>query len=176
MKRRFADGGETDPDLEAANASEDPIAYMNKAKRWTETEEAPTKRKVVTKEELAKSGLSLRDYMNKQQGLTRRRTPYSGTGGSGGGRGPTAEELQTRNQSYETPYDRRNRENQSAGITPSALMERAKSAPVRRQGTALADLSSRMTSPKTLLPVQKYAKGGSIDGCAQRGKTKGRYL
>ena len=27
---------------------------------------------VVTKEELAKSGLSLRDYMNKQQGLTRR--------------------------------------------------------------------------------------------------------
>lgn len=30
------------------------------------------KPKVVTKEELAKSGLSLRDYMNKQQGLTRR--------------------------------------------------------------------------------------------------------
>jgi len=27
---------------------------------------------IVTKEELAKSGLSLRDYMNKQQGLTRR--------------------------------------------------------------------------------------------------------
>jgi hypothetical protein len=30
------------------------------------------KAKVVTKEELEKSGLSLRDYMNKQQGLTRR--------------------------------------------------------------------------------------------------------
>jgi len=28
--------------------------------------------KIVTKEELEKSGLSLRDYMNKQQGLTRR--------------------------------------------------------------------------------------------------------
>ena len=28
--------------------------------------------KIVTKEELAKSGLGLRDYMNKQQGLTRR--------------------------------------------------------------------------------------------------------
>jgi hypothetical protein len=27
---------------------------------------------VVTKEELEKSGMSLRDYMNKQQGLTRR--------------------------------------------------------------------------------------------------------
>ena len=30
------------------------------------------KPKIVTKEELAASGLSLRDYMNKQQGLTRR--------------------------------------------------------------------------------------------------------
>ena len=86
--RKFAEGGETDPDLEAANASDDPIAYMNKAKRG-----------VVTKEELEKSGLSLRDYMNKQQGLTRRSTPYTGTGGSGGGRGPTAEEL----ASYKPP-------------------------------------------------------------------------
>lgn len=92
--RKFAEGGETDPDLEAANASDDPIAYMNKAKRWTDTEEAPAKRGVVTKEELEKSGLSLRDYMNKQQGLTRRSTPYTGAGGSGGGRGPTAEEMQ----------------------------------------------------------------------------------
>lgn len=33
---------------------------------------APKKAPIVTKEELAKSGLSLRDYMNKQQGLTRR--------------------------------------------------------------------------------------------------------
>ena len=33
---------------------------------------AKPKANVVTKEELAKSGLSLRDYMNKQQGLTRR--------------------------------------------------------------------------------------------------------
>lgn len=36
---------------------------------------------IVTKEELAKSGLSLRDYMNKQQGLTRRggATPVADT-------------------------------------------------------------------------------------------------
>ncbi len=33
---------------------------------------SPAKPKMVTKEELAKSGLSLRDYLNKQQGLTRR--------------------------------------------------------------------------------------------------------
>ena len=34
---------------------------------------AAFKPKTVTKEELAKSGMSLRDYMNKQQGLTRRK-------------------------------------------------------------------------------------------------------
>ena len=33
----------------------------------------PSKPAIVTKEELAKSGMSLRDYMNKQQGLTRRK-------------------------------------------------------------------------------------------------------
>jgi len=33
----------------------------------------PKKPAIVTKEELAKSGMSLRDYMNKQQGLTRRK-------------------------------------------------------------------------------------------------------
>lgn len=39
----------------------------------------PTRNKVVTKEELAKSGMSLRDYMNKQQGLTRRGAPAADT-------------------------------------------------------------------------------------------------
>ena len=40
---------------------------------------APSKPPIVTKEELDKSGLSLRDYMNKQQGLTRRESPKSVT-------------------------------------------------------------------------------------------------
>ena len=43
------------------------------------------KPKVVTKEELAKSGLSLRDYMNQQQGLTRR----GGSASSSGSRAPS---------------------------------------------------------------------------------------
>jgi hypothetical protein len=37
----------------------------------------PSKSAVVTKEELEKSGMSLRDYMNKQQGLTRRKDSKS---------------------------------------------------------------------------------------------------
>ncbi len=36
---------------------------------------APTRNKVVTKEQLQASNLSLRDYMNQQQGLTRRGSP-----------------------------------------------------------------------------------------------------
>lgn len=68
--------GEFGSDVDAANETDDPIAALNKSRGWTDTEEAPAKvapkRNIVTKEELAKSGLSLRDYMNKQQGLTRR--------------------------------------------------------------------------------------------------------
>lgn len=45
-------------------------AAMDAAGRFVES---GPKAKVVTKEELAKSGLSLRDYLNKQQGLTRRK-------------------------------------------------------------------------------------------------------
>ena len=46
---------------------------------------AVKKAPVVTKEELAKSGLSLRDYMNKQQGLTRRGESSSATAPAMGG-------------------------------------------------------------------------------------------
>ena len=48
--------------------AEAPAYGMTLADRQTPRAKTP----IVTKEELAKSGLSLRDYMNKQQGLTRR--------------------------------------------------------------------------------------------------------
>ena len=58
------DVDERDRRLESAGRSRrtEPVAKTEPAKK------AP----VVTKEELEKSGLSLRDYMNKQKGLTRR--------------------------------------------------------------------------------------------------------
>jgi hypothetical protein len=39
-------------------------------------------------------------------------------------------------------------------------------------------LSTAGLNPKTLLPEQRYAKGGSVrgGGCEQRGKTKGRFV
>lgn len=87
-KRKFADGGEI---TEGQNPNIDDETRARAMKFVADN--AATKPRTVTKEELAKSGLSLRDYMNKQQGLTRRSTPYSGTGGSGGGRGPSADEM-----------------------------------------------------------------------------------
>ena len=64
---------------------------------------AAKKAPIVTKEELAKSGLSLRDYMNKQQGLTRRgesiKAAPTGGSGRGGQGGPTAEQNASRYKS-----------------------------------------------------------------------------
>jgi hypothetical protein len=84
----------TQDDLDAANASDDPIATLASRK------EAKSKPKIVTKEQLAASGLSLRDYLNKERGLTRRdgspveTTKSASTGSGRGGRGgPTADEL-----------------------------------------------------------------------------------
>jgi type II secretory pathway component HofQ len=54
---------------EGANISEgERVSNMPASAKPAKAEKA----KVVTKEELEKSGLSLRDYLNKQQGLTRR--------------------------------------------------------------------------------------------------------
>ena len=50
------------------------IAKAKKMGKKTFRDKRGKKLAAVTKEELAKSGLSLRDYLNKQRGLTRRKT------------------------------------------------------------------------------------------------------
>lgn len=87
--KRYAEGDvvyEDDPydEMEIANRRTDRTLTPNErgAAGTSETVfpiEKP-KAKMVTKEELAKSGLSLRDYMNKQQGLTRRGSSAPDTG------------------------------------------------------------------------------------------------
>jgi hypothetical protein len=78
MKRRkFDEGGSTD-DLEAANKSEESQAIANEArgeailKKMRDAENAPKAKRIVSKKELEESGLSLRDFLNKERGLTRR--------------------------------------------------------------------------------------------------------
>ncbi len=67
--RKFGDGGETVDLVEpGSNSADDSAREFAKPGRFS-----GSKPKIVTKEELAKSGLSLREYMNKQQGLTPRK-------------------------------------------------------------------------------------------------------
>lgn len=64
-----ADKAKEDADFAAEEArSKTARAVAGAPAKKTPAKKAP----IVTKEELAKSGLSLRDYMNKQRGLTRR--------------------------------------------------------------------------------------------------------
>jgi hypothetical protein len=122
---------------------------------------------MVTKEELARSGLSLRDYMNQQLGLTRRggmRRPNADYGNEGrriapmnadyGNEGRSAAPMNANygNEGrystkpivkYETPYDRMNRQNRERGLA---------------KGGKVSSASSRG------------------DGIAKRGKTKGRMV
>lgn len=66
--RSFAGTPEND-----SNAGMAPEAGMMEKEPEENFKSTPrAKAPIVTKEQLAKSGLSLRDYMNKQQGLTRR--------------------------------------------------------------------------------------------------------
>ena len=138
------------------------------AEEKSESAPAPAKKApIVTKEELAASGLSLRDYLNKQQGLTRR-----------GESAPA-----------KTPNDRAESRATRDSMAKSDL-ESGKST-VQRQDTAKAskrpgvDLRSPMSALRSLASGIKrgggsYASGGSVssaskraDGCAVKGKTRG---
>jgi hypothetical protein len=148
----------------------------------TDTEETPkftpkaaAKPKVVTKEELAKSGLSLRDYMNKQQGLTRK----------GGSSAPdTGDETDRLASRFKKPP-----------LRQETMRERAESYNAKRFAQKAEDAAKssipRNTQDRILTGIKKKAdenkfmgstglKGGGkvssaskrADGCAIRGKTK----
>jgi hypothetical protein len=183
--KRFADGGEIDgPDVETS-----PV-YMASAKgedlppMEEEPVKAKPKSKMVTKEELAKSGLSLRDYMNKQQGLTRRdgakpsATRSKLSGGSAGAKGPTAAEL----DSYKSMPKRL--------LAPESAPVKKMTAPKRgaasvedttpRRGITRINPDDLKGSMKGMGGASGFAKGGSAsaarrgDGIASKGKTRGR--
>jgi len=126
----------------------------------------------VTKEELDASGLSLRDYMNKQKGLTRRdgsapaKAPSSKAGpsatpsaGSQMGPGSSA----TKNTESEKPQE------DFASIKNMLANRRAR---IARDNAALE------SGMKKGGKVKKMASGGSAssraDGIASKGKTRGK--
>jgi hypothetical protein len=85
-KRKFAKGGTPDNYAQAIaegrNAVYDPEDSSGSyAKAMLGESSKPSKPRIVSKEELEKSGLSLRDFLNKERGLTRRKSEKDPTAG-----------------------------------------------------------------------------------------------
>lgn len=181
----------------------------------------------VTKEELEASGLSLRDYMNKQLGLKRRggSTPTASTAKTAASTSgnstsetskvdptfdPAAASSETLANSMRKSQVRQAASDASGETAKTnakveaankltdkdfgsleniqrrkAVMDTVKNIP-SAIGDYVSSLGAREQKHGTYVKdgkVVKYAKGGSVsstssrgDGCAQRGKTKGRYL
>jgi hypothetical protein len=112
-----------------------------------------TKPAIVTKEELEKSGMSLRDYMNKQKGLTRRKEKDSTADDSS-----DASTRDTRTPRYTPPGSAPKQTTQKP--KPKVFMPKA---------------------PDNKFPGSKFKSGGSVssasrraDGIATKGKTRGK--
>jgi hypothetical protein len=154
MKEAYDEGAP-----ERANSSMDSQAIMNEAKGDTMLKamrDKAAKPKMVTKEELAKSGLSLRDYMNKQQGLKPR-----------GSAAPKVEAAKPAPSSM----------SMKDSITKEAIDS------IKASGRKYPDMSALQAPAKRAgmtAMEPRMAKGGSAssraDGIASKGKTRGTIV
>jgi hypothetical protein len=117
---------------------------------------APAKSSQVSKAELEKSGMSLRDYLNKQQGLTRKESAKESVKESVKAAMPDAEILEAKRVARYTP----------PGSAPKQSMGR------QRQPFMPGDVDNSF-------PGAKFKGGGKVrsasaraDGIAIRGKTR----
>lgn len=185
--RRFVEGGVTDEDLQAANASEDPIETLNARKGWTggqETAEPAAPRKQSFKEAFAEArrggGKTFewngKKYTTEMAG-EKSAAPKTAARAAAPDTGDEMARLRARapapKPKYETPYDRMNRRNREEAAA------RASSQP-SGQDRILRNVRPGEVNPKTLLPTG-MKKGGSVskassraDGIAMRGKTRGK--
>jgi len=109
---------------------------------------APVKSAKVTKEELEKSGLSLRDYLNKQQGLTRKESAKAAV--------PDAEMLEKKRGARYTP----------PGSAPKQSMGR------QRQPFMPGDVDNSFPGAKFKEGGKVRSASARADGIAIRGKTR----
>lgn len=146
------------------------------------TPKSTAKSKFVSKKELEESGLSLRDYLNKQQGLTRRGDSATKVRDTGDEVDRLANRYKKQSPKYETPYDRMNRTNREAGIDFDSVVDKVKK---RIAGASDGGQDRILTGIKKKSDENKFIgstgmkSGGSVssaskraDGCAIRGKTR----
>lgn len=146
------------------------------------TPKSAAKSKSVSKKELEESGLSLRDYLNKQQGLTRRGDSATKVRDTGDEVDRLANRYKKQSPKYETSYDRMNRTNREAGIDFDSVVDKVKK---RITGASDSGQDRILTGMKKKSDENKFMgstnmkSGGSVssaskraDGCAIRGKTR----
>jgi hypothetical protein len=188
MRKFVEGGGTTEEDTTDYTGGQEAPPMSSSAAEEAPAPKAKAAPKMVTKEELAKSGLSLRDYLNKQQGLTRRGEAIAPAAAA-----PSRAGMQDALNTANKPF---------ADTKRPGMMSRMREADKAIKGVrepevkAKAPAESRLTrgsfddrdiDPKTLLPrkrssgASRYAAGGSVgsasrraDGIAAKGKTRGR--
>jgi hypothetical protein len=126
------------------------------------------KERIVSKKELEESGLSLRDFLNKEKGLTRK-----------------APEGMTREYKPRDASDQESKKSISAEAGTSRGSRNFAGAGRGESGGASPDMLSRFNAGKPGYDEAgtAYKKGGKVssassraDGCAVKGKTKGRMI
>jgi hypothetical protein len=167
--KRYEEGGDVE---EAANASAESQDIARSMEAGPKNEEAPKaekpKSRTVSKKELEDSGLSLRDYLNRERGLKRR--------------GESKAKEEPKKASYETPYDRMNRTNREAGVDFDSMVGKLKSritgAPNSGQDRILTGIKKNAGENK-FMGKTGMKSGGSVstasrraDGIATKGKTR----
>ena len=159
MKRkRYDEGGDV---MEAANASQESQDIARSMGAGPKNEEAPkaSKPRVVSKKELEDSGMSLRDYLNRERGLTRR----------GESKPKEAPVNVTQSKEYAPGTSILDRSQADRDAILNLGLKRAEA------DRAMKDFKAKKT--------QGYASGGSVssasrraDGIATKGKTKGKMI
>ena len=189
--KRYAVGGETDEKGKADvfKGSADPDFESNREVKRGESESAP-KKSMVTKEQLEKSGLSLRDYMNKERGLKRRDGDAPKADKADKAESKAESKPESKEDKYaDLPLNRIGRaiagtfkgrgepDKPKAESKPEPKSDKYSDLPLNRIGRAISGTFSKGNKAGGSI---KMAKGGSAssrgDGIAQRGKTKGRII
>ena len=161
-KFRFDEGGDV---MEAMNASEDAQSIARSMEAGPKNEPTPkaekSKKRVVSKKELEESGLTLREFLNRERGLKSRRE-----------KDPTAGDSPDREAQEAADAIDALRDMRTPRFTPPA------SAP--KQTTQKPKSKVLMPDrPDNSFPGAKFASGGSVssasrraDGIAAKGKTR----
>jgi hypothetical protein len=153
---------------------------MQKMEAAPEKMEAPTpKPKVVTKEELAKSGLTLREYMNQQQGLKPRGESAPAKTEPTKAKMNTAMAARTEDRAYKS-LEEPSKDSSKNPMNKGNEKAKTKFESFRNAPSPVDNIKTSARNIAKKLGISGYAKGGSVtassrgDGIATKGKTRGK--